>query len=29
MLWPVRLDTDAAQRWLRERITRVAAQDGG
>lgn len=29
MLWSLRLDTDAAQRWLRERITRAAGADGG
>ena len=29
MLWPVRLDTDAAQRWLRQHLVDAAAGDGG
>ena len=29
MLWPVRLDTDAAQRWLRQHLVDAAASDGG
>ena len=28
MLWPVRLDTDAAQRWLRQHLVDAAAGDG-
>ena len=27
MLWPLRLDGDAAQRWLRERVVRAATTD--
>ncbi len=27
MLWPLRLDGDAAQRWLRERVQRAAAHE--
>ena len=27
MLWPVRLDSDAAQRWLREHVQRAATRD--
>lgn len=28
MLWPVRLDTDAAQRWLRHHLVAAAVRDG-
>jgi DNA-binding transcriptional LysR family regulator len=28
MLWPLRLDVDAAQRWMRERVQRAATRDG-
>jgi DNA-binding transcriptional LysR family regulator len=29
MLWPLRLDADAGQRWLREHIQRVTAGESG
>jgi DNA-binding transcriptional LysR family regulator len=28
MVWPLRLEADPAQRWLRQRVQRAAARDG-